>query len=528
MSFSTKICLVILDGWGIGRPDFSNPIYQAKTPYFEEIKKHFPYLSLQASGTAVGLPYGTPGNSEVGHLTIGTGQILYQYSVRISRSIEDKSFFHNPALLQAYQQAKNNQSTLHLIGLLSDSLVNSSYDHLLSLLDLAKSLSVEKVNLHLFLDGQDSSPFKGKQLVAQLEEELKKRGKGKIASISGRFYAMDNTGHFDRTARYYQVLTQGKGKIISSLLQYIQDSYSQGITDEFIVPALIGDPHHPESLGTIKDNDAVIIFNYQEDNIRQLGEAFANDPHFNRFSFPQFHNLKIVTFTRYKQSFPFPVAFPPQKISTSLAQVLSQKGKRQLHLAEAERANHVSYFFDGLRKKPFPGEYWVILPALQTFHPEDYPQLNASAITTRLAQAFEENIYDFILVNYANPDIIGHTGNMEAGIKCAEFMDKEIKKVATLAQKYHYSLIITSDHGNMERMMNPLTGEIETSHNTSLVPFHFLDPAFYSPSGRSDEEVKRTERQAQGMLADISPTILDLFGIPIPSAMIGQSLRLLL
>lgn len=523
-----KICLVILDGWGIGRPNFSNPIYQAKTPYFEEIKKHFPFLSLQASGTTVGLPYGTPGNSEVGHLTIGTGQILYQYSVRISQSIEDKSFFQNPALLQAYQQVKNNQSTLHLIGLLSDSVVHSSFDHLLALLDLAESLSIEKINLHLFLDGQDSSPFNGKKLITKLEEELKKRGRGKIASLSGRFYAMDNNGHFDRTARYYQALTQGKGKIVPLPLQYIQDSYKQGITDEFIAPALIGNPQHPELLGTIKDNDAIIMFNFQADNMRQLGEAFANDSHFNQFSFPKFQNLKIVTFTRYKQNFPFLVAFPPQKISVSLAQLLSQKGKRQLHLAEAERSNHVTYFFDGLRKKPFPGEYWVILPALQTFHPEDYPQLNAPAITTRLAQAFEENIYDFVLVNYANPDIIGHTGNMEAGIKCAEFMDKEIKKVAALAQKYHYSLIITADHGNMERMMNPLTGEIETSHNTSLVPFYFLDSSHYSSNSRSSEEIQKIERQAQGMLADVSPTILDFFGIPIPSAMIGQSLRPLL
>lgn len=525
MYSSKKICLVILDGWGIGSQDFSNPIYQAKTPYFEEIKKHFPYLSLQASGTAVGLPYGTPGNSEVGHLTIGTGQILYQYSVRISQSIEDKSFFQNPALLQAYQQAKNNHSTLHLVGLLSDSIVHSSFDHLLALLDLAVSLSVEKINLHLFLDGQNSSPFKGKELLTQLEGELKKRGKGKIASVSGRFYAMDNNGHYDRTARYYQTLTQGKGKIVPDPIQYIQDSYKQGITDEFIAPALIGDPQHPESLGIIKDNDAVIMFNFRADGMRQLGEAFANDPHFNQFSFPKFKNLKVVTFTQYKQSFSFPVAFPPQKISVSLAQVLSQKGKRQLHLAEAERANHITYYFDGLRRKPFPGEYWVILPAVQTFHPEDYPQLNAPAITTRLAQAFEENIYDFILVNYANPDIIGHTGKMEAGIKCAEFIDKEIKKVATLAQKFHYSLIVTADHGNMERMMNPLTGEIETSHNTSLVPFHFIDPSHYSSLSHSAEEIRKTERQAQGMLADVSPTILDLLGIPAPSVMMGQSLR---
>jgi len=527
MASSPKICLVILDGWGIGRPDFSNPIHKAKTPALDKIKQHYPFLSLQASGVSVGLPYNTPGNSEVGHLTIGTGQILYQYSVRISQSIKNKSFFQNSVLKETCQHAKDNNSTLHLVGLLSDSVVHSSREHLQALLELAVSSGVNKINLHLFLDGQDSSPQSGKILLEQLQKNLQKIGKGKIVSLCGRFYAMDNNGHFDRTARCYENLVQESTKVTSDPVSYLQSSYSKDINDEFIIPIHIAPSNNTESLGVIRDNDAVIFFNFKGEKMQQLGEAFAN-PDFKQFPVKKFQNLKITTLTLYKESFPFAIAFPPQKITTSLAQVLSQKGKRQFHLSEAERTSHITYFFNGLKNKPFPGEHWVIVPALKTLHLEDYPQLNAPAITTRLAQAMEENIYDFILVNYANPDLIGHTGNLEAGIKCAEFIDKTVGKLVALSQEHHYTLIITADHGNLERMMDPLTGEIETSHDISLVPFYLIDPAYYSSSLRSEEEIKKREKQAGGMLADIAPTILELFQIPVPPNMIGQNLLLFL
>jgi len=523
MTSSSKICLVILDGWGIGRNDFSNPIHKAQTPFLDKIKQHYPLLSLQASGISVGLPYDTPGNSEVGHLTIGTGQILYQYSVRISQSIKDKSFFQNPVLKETCQHTKDNNSTLHLIGLLSDSVVHSSLEHLRALLDLAVTSGVNKINLHLFLDGQDSSPQSGKILLEELQEKLQKIGRGKIVSLCGRFYAMDNNGHFNRTARCYENLVQASTKIAPDPIIYLQSSYAQDVNDEFIVPTHIAPSNDPESLGIIKDNDAVLFFNFKGEKMQQLGEAFA-DPDFKQFPVKKFKNLKITTLTLYKETFPFAVAFPPQKINTSLSQILSQKGKRQFHLAEAERTSHITYFFNGLRDKPFPGEHWVIVPALQTLHLEDYPQLNASAITTRLAQAVEENIYDFILVNYANPDLIGHTGNFEAGIKCAEFMDETIGKIVALAKEYNYTLIITADHGNLERMMDPLTGEVETSHNISLVPFYLIDPSYYSSLIRSETEIRDEEKRAKGMLADITPTILELFQIPVPFDMVGQSL----
>jgi len=273
---SSKICLIILDGWGIGEKNFSNAIYRAGTPNIDKIKKYYPMASLQASGIAVGLPFNKAGNSEVGHLTLGSGQIMYQYSVRISQSIENGSFFQNPALLETCNHVKQNNSTLHLAGLLSENIVHSSYNHLLSLLDLANSLKIEKVNLHIFTDGRDSPPNKAKEIIAQLEKDLKTRGKGKIASISGRFYAMDRDKNFNRTAKCYDALISGKGKTIKNPLSYIEKSYEEGITDEFIVPAIIKDQENPESSSLIEEKDGIIFFNFREERMRQLVEAFCN------------------------------------------------------------------------------------------------------------------------------------------------------------------------------------------------------------------------------------------------------------
>jgi len=524
MALAKKICLIILDGWGIGKEDFSNAIYQAGTPNMDIIKKYYPMTTLQASGISVGLPYNEAGNSEVGHLTLGTGQVLYQYCVRISQSIQNGLFFQNPSLLEAFHHAKQNNSTLHLVGLLSDNIVHSSYDHLIALLDMANQLKINKINLHLFTDGRDSSPTAGKEMIKKLEEDLKIRGQGKIATISGRFYAMDRDKNYNRTQKCYDALVFGKGKIIHSPYTYFEESYQNGVTDEFIIPSLLDDS---PSSKTIQDNDAIIFFNFREERMRQLAETFAN-PQFNVFPIKPFQNLKIVTFTRYCNDFPFSVAFPPQQISINLTQILSKNNKRQLHLAETEKYAHVTFFFDGLQEKPNPGEYWVIIPSIKTLHLEDYPQLRAPEITTRLLQAFEENIYDFILVNYANPDLIGHTGNLEAGIECTKIIDTEIQKVINEALKLDYTLLITADHGNLEIMLNPLTGEVETEHDASLVPFYLIDKRWRLSSPRSLSEIKEVEHSSGGMLADVSPTILELFGLSIPQEMTGQSLLSLL
>ncbi|MDD3491643.1 MAG: 2,3-bisphosphoglycerate-independent phosphoglycerate mutase [Candidatus Pacebacteria bacterium] len=523
----SKICLIILDGWGIGEKNFTNAIYRAGTPNLDKIKKYYPMLSLQASGIAVGLPFNRAGNSEVGHLTLGSGQIIYQYSVRISQSIENGSFFQNPALLEVANHVKENDSTLHLAGLLSENIVHSAYNHLLALLDLANSLKISKVNLHLFTDGRDSPPKRALDLVAQLMKDMKKKNVGRIASIAGRFYAMDRDQNFSRIAKSYDILTEGKGKIIKDPLVYLKESYQEGITDEFIVPAIIEEDQNPDSLGFIKENDGIIFFNFREERMRQLVEAFSM-PEFKEFPVKNIPGLKIATFTEYKKEFPVKVAFPPQKVTACLSQILSQYGKRQFHLAETEKYAHVTYFFNCLKEKPFPGEYWVIIPSIKTLRLEDYPALKSLEISTRLIQAFEENIYEFILVNYASPDLIGHTGNIKSGIECAKIIDQEVGKIIKKSLDLQYTTIITADHGNLERMMNPITGEIETEHDASLVPFYLIDSRWKLSAPRTEKEIAEIERWAGGMLADVAPTILELFGLPIPPEMTGQSLLPLL
>ena len=524
---SSKICLIILDGWGIGREDFTNAIYQAQTPYIEEIKKFYPMTTLQASGIAVGLPFSEPGNSEVGHLTLGTGQILYQYPVRISQSISNKTFFHNPAFELVINHTIQNHSALHLIGLFSSAVVHSSYEHLLALIDLARQHNLPRVYLHLFTDGRDSSPYAAKELLPQLLTDLKDRGAGQLASIAGRFYGMDRDKNYDRTRKVYDAIVQGKGTIIKDPILYLEYNYKKGITDEFIPPALVGDPQDPHSVKLIQDNDGLIFFNFREERMRQLVEPFVF-PEFNKFPIKRFSNLKIATMTQYHKSFPTAVAFPPQKITTCLAKVLSEYKKRQLHLAESEKYAHVTYFFDGLKEKPYPGEFWVIVPSVKTLHLEDYPELAAPQISQRLLQAFEEGVYDFILVNYANGDLIGHTGDIEAGKEAAEVIDKQLAKVVPTGMEQGYTFLITADHGNLERMANPFTGEKETSHDTSLVPFYFVDKRFRLPQPRTKAQIKSIERESGGMLADVSPTILTLFGLPVPREMTGQSLLPLL
>jgi 2,3-bisphosphoglycerate-independent phosphoglycerate mutase len=526
MSLSSKICLVILDGWGIGKEDFSNAIYQAKTPFINEIKKYYPLTTLQASGIAVGLPYNEAGNSEVGHLTLGTGQIIYQYSVRISQAISNRTFFQNPAFVEVCKFVKQNNSTLHLIGLLSEALVHSSYEHLLALIDLAKEYNLN-VNLHLFTDGRDSSPTGGKDLLKKLNLDLMSRPHAKIASLSGRFYGMDRDKNYLRTQKVYDLIVFGKGKIVKNGVDYLDNSYKENITDEFILPAIVSGNEENISSKLIKEGDGIIFFNFREERMRQITEAFV-DPYFDKFPVKKFENLKIATMTQYRKDFNTLVAFPPQKITTCLAKVLSENGKRQLHLAESEKYAHVTYFFDGLKEEPYPGEYWVIVPSLKTLHLEDYPELMSEKVSERLLQAFEENIYDFILINYANPDLIGHTGNLEAGIECAQIIDKEVKKIVEAGLNHNYTFLITADHGNLERMANPLTGEIETEHDISPVPFYLVDKRFKRINPLSEAEIKSIERTAGGMLADVSPTVLDLFGLPIPQEMTGQSLLPLL
>ena len=517
-----KICLVILDGWGIGQKNFTNPIYVARLKFLEEIKRFYPITSLQASGAAVGLPFNKAGNSEVGHLTIGTGQIYYQHAVRISQSIQNKSFFQNPVLLKVYNFVKNNRSALHLIGLLSDNVVHSSYDHLIALIDLAKYFNLNKVYLHLLTDGRDSSPTKAKELIEKLKYDLKLRGRGEIASLCGRFYGMDRDKNYKRIEKCYNLLVFGKGNISDDPIKYLEESYRQNITDEFILPCLIKKPED-QNLKILQENDGVIFFNFREERMRELLEPFFQE-NFPYFQTKKFQNLKIITFTQYRKDFPFEVAFPPYELSMCLSKILSEKGKRQIHIAETEKFAHVSYFFNGLKEKPYPGEYWVAIPSIKATSIDQYPALRSREITQRALQAIEENIYDFILINYANGDLIGHTGNFEAGIKCAKILDEEVFYLVKNGLKENFTFIITSDHGNLEQMKNPYTGEVDTEHNNNLVPFYLIDERLKSVKPKEESEINYLEKVAGGMLSDIAPTILDIFGLNIPKQMTGQSL----
>lgn len=504
-----QVILVVLDGWGIGQENQSNPIYVTKPPTIEYIKNNFPSGALQASGIAVGLPWGEEGNSEVGHLTMGIGKILYQHYPRISLAIKDGSFFKNETIRQAIEHTKKNQSRLHLVGLIGQANVHSSLEHLNALI---KWLEEEKVNwrLHIFTDGRDSDPYSAWSLISQYPLE-------RISSISGRYYAMDRDKHWDLTARTYLALV-GKAPVISSqeIKNHIQETYKKNLNDEFIIPATIDNPQNG-----IQDNDAVFFFNFREDRIRQIGESFVN-PYFDKFPINRFSNLFVASMTKIREDFTIPVAFPPQSIQNSVGKVISEAGMSQLRIAETQKYAHVTFFFNGLDDKPFANEYRILIPSKTVPRQDQDPEMMAPAITTRLLQAIEEGVFDFILVNYANPDMVAHTGNFSASCQVVKIIDQQIEKIIKAVLAKEAVLIITSDHGNIERLFNPLTGEPETKHDPSPVPIYLIAKQFQKP--QDPFAVKERERFTIGMLADIAPTVLELLDLKKPADMTGESL----
>ncbi|MBI3088954.1 MAG: 2,3-bisphosphoglycerate-independent phosphoglycerate mutase, partial [Candidatus Colwellbacteria bacterium] len=389
------VVLVILDGWGVGRGDASNPIHVVNPPNINHIKKTYPMGSLQASGIAVGLPWNEEGNSEVGHLTLGAGKVIYQHFPRISLSIKDGSFFKNQAFLDAFAHAKKNNSRVHLVGLLTDSGVHAHLDHIQALLKLAENENFSNVSLHLFTDGKDTPPKSAIKFISQVPQE-------RIASISGRFFAMDRDLHWDRTARVYNTLVSSKQQVVSSkgIEEFLKSSYECGLTDDFIEPTLF------RAENVIKDNDSVIFFNFREDAMRQLAEMFTNPRAGEEHIIP--NNLHITAFTEYSSQFNLPVAFPTEKVINPLGKILSDNNKVQLRIAETEKYAHVTYFFNGYEEKPFKNEYRVLIPSRNIARQDEAPEMMASQITTRVVSALNEGVYDFILVNYANPDVIAH------------------------------------------------------------------------------------------------------------------------
>ncbi|MGC9046950.1 MAG: 2,3-bisphosphoglycerate-independent phosphoglycerate mutase [Minisyncoccia bacterium] len=509
--------LVILDGWGIGQNDYTNPIYQTQPKTINFIKKNFSSCALQASSIAVGLPWGEAGNSEVGHLTIGAGKVIYQYYPRISIAIEDGSFFENQVLKQTFEHSKKNNSALHIVGLLTEGIVHASLNHLKALVTMTAKQGYKNTYFHLFSDGRDSLPHAFLGLYHDVEDFIKQTGYGQIASICGRYFSMNREENWDRTQKAYDLLTKG-GQIINDVDSFVKKHYESGLDDEYLPPAVVNTLHN------IKDGDSVIFFNFREDSMRQIVQSFV-DPNFNYFPVQKFNDLFITTMTQYSDNFVNAhVAFPPEKIEEPLAKVLSENNKMQLHIAETEKYAHVTYFFNGLIEKPFPNEFRVLIPSKHVPKQDDAPEMMAKEITDRIIAALNDSGFDFIVANYANPDIIAHTGNYEAAVKAINVIDNEISRLLKTVLELNHLMIITADHGNIEVMLDIKTGEPQTKHDPSPVPFYLVANEFKFKKELTDEQIAAIERNPIGVLSDIAPTILHLMGIKVPASMTGQNL----
>ncbi|MFH1162056.1 MAG: 2,3-bisphosphoglycerate-independent phosphoglycerate mutase [Candidatus Jorgensenbacteria bacterium] len=506
------LVLAILDGWGIGTPDQSNPIYAAAPETIRTMESRFPAGALQASGITVGLPWEEEGNSEVGHLIMGAGKVMYQHFPKISLAIQSGDFFKNTALRDAFAHTRARRSAVHLVGLLTSGNVHASLTHLYALVEMAKRESCPDLYLQLITDGRDSPPESAGNLVGEVRKKLAVAGIGEVASVVGRYYAMNRDGHWDRTAKAYALLTEGVP--LRPLGEALTRAYRRNLNDEFIEPAVISATTHP-----IRDGDAVIFFNFREDSMRQLAQAFI-DPAFIRFPRKPLRELYVATMTNYYESFTVPAAFPNELVEFPLGRVLADNGKVQLRISESQKYAHVTYFMNGFRDKPFPNEYRILIPSLEIPHPEERPEMMARAITDRVLAGLSEGSFDFIAMNYANPDIIAHTGNYEATVQAIHVVDEELGRLLQAVRAGDHTLIVTSDHGNAESVMGLRSGERETRHNTNPVPFYLV--------GNSFEGVTRLgpggHLQVIGLLADIAPTILELMGIPKPEAMTGESL----
>lgn len=512
------VLLIVLDGWGISNSIQGNPIREAALPTFEKLNRFYPMTALQASGISVGLPWNTAGNSEVGHMTMGAGRVIYQNMPRISLAIQDGSFFKNKALLEAVRVVKTNKSKLHFMGLVSSGSVHSHRDHILALLRLAKNEGLNEVYLHAFTDGRDSAPTAGIQQLKELLREMRLVGIGKIASISGRNFSMDRNNNWDRVEKTYRMLTEGAGNAASDPLMALEQSYTKGITDEYIEPTLITERDKPIAL--IGDKDAVIFFNFREDRSRELAKAFVL-PDFDGFERKPL-DVHFTTFTEYERDLPAHVAFPPEDIHNSLGEILSLNGKKQLRITETEKYAHVTYFFNGGKEKPFPGEDRVLIPSPATSHFDEIPEMSSPAITESLLAILEKNEYDFILVNYANADMVGHTGNEEASIKAVEATDKSLSILIPAVLKAGGAMIITADHGNVEELKKVTTGEVDTEHSTNPIPLWYITPDNHRE--KNAEQMMRGQNEVNGLLSDVAPTILDSMGIEKPVEMNGASL----
>ena len=508
MSDTRKPILIIMDGWGWREEKEANAVRLAHTPVFDRLWRDYPRTLIQASQKWVGLPMGQMGNSEVGHLNIGAGRIVYQDIVRIDQSIVDGTFFTNPVLLDAMQNARGH--ALHLLGLLSDGGVHSHQKHLHALLDLAKRSGVRDVYVHAITDGRDTAPNGGREYLRRLEEHMSAIGLGRIATVVGRYWAMDRDKRWERTQRAYDLYTRGQGERCESAVEAIQRSYEAGITDEFVEPIAIV-PHGAEPI-TIRDDDSVIFFNFRADRARQITRAFTDDEFqgFERSPRPRVH---YTCMSRYDESFTLPVVVPSESRNDILVDTAAAAGKRTLRVAETEKYAHVTYFFNGGEEIPFAGETRLLIPSPKVPTYDLQPEMSARGVCDTLIQEILSDRHDYLVCNFANPDMVGHTGVLEAAIEACEVVDVCVGRVLEAMDPARYVAIVTADHGNAELMVDPVTGGPHTAHTTNPVPCILVDNAFHGPL--IDD----------GSLRDLAPTILNYLGIPRPAEMTGRDLR---
>jgi len=509
------VILMILDGYGRGPENAANAIFKAKKPNIDFIEKNFPMTNLQASGIAAGLPWGEEGNSEVGHLNLGAGQIIYQYLPRITFAIRDGSFFKKPALLQAAKHVKKNNSSFHIIGLAGSGNVHSYIDHLYAILDFTKKENIKDVFIHAFTDGRDSPPKDALDFYEKVQNKLNRDYPfAKIVSLIGRHYGMDRDNNWDRIETAYRLLTESQGEISPDVKTAIKSNYDKNITDEFIEPKVI-------KKESIEDNDAVVFFNFREDSARQLTRVFVEEK-FDKFERKKVNNLYFVTMTRYEKDLPLNVLFEPLEIKNMLAKVISDAGKKQIHIAETEKYAHVTYFFNGGIENSMPNEDRLLIPTKRDHDFAEDPAMSAPEITEKLIEAVNSKKYDFIVVNYANADMVGHTGNFQATVSTVEVLDGEVGKIVAEVLKISSVLIITADHGNADEKIDLLTGEPLTEHTINPVPFYLIGNDFKRE--KSQEKLKVEKIEVDGILADVAPTILELMELSQPPEMTGKSL----
>lgn len=546
LDYEKLVILVVLDGWGISMPGPGNAISLANCVNINRFWASFPHTSLLASGDSVGLPRGEAGNTETGHLNLGAGRIVYQDLERINMSISEGTFFENNVLREAISHAEKYKSDLHLLGLVGAGGVHSNLEHLFALIQFAKRNNFSRVYLHIITDGRDSPPTSSKTYIGRVRSVIEKEGIGKIASIMGRYWAMDRDRRWDRTQKAYLALTQGTGNHVKTPEEAIDLSYSQGKTDEFIEPSLICEPVD-RPVGLIKENDAVIFFNFRIDRPRQLTSAFIVkdfrkeslsldfDPFMEKYEKTHISsrvkksesvfergdpikNLYFATMTRFSDSLEKEgarVIFPPETVSTPLSRVISEYGLKQLKLAESEKERFVTFYFNGQNELAYPGEDRIIIPSAQVPTYDQKPEMSAREITQTLLERLK-NIrdYSFVLVNFANPDMVAHTGSIGPTVNACEVVDECVGKIANLVLAYGGVLIVTGDHGNAEVMINKQTGQIDTEHNSSPVPFIAISKKFLG----------KPQTLEQGILADVAPTVISLLGGKKPSEMTGRNL----